>query len=518
VKQQDPRPGSLAARMAVVHSAAPWAVRTVVGLVTVVLGANLVGGAVITFLLAALNTRAPQGQRVTVLTFSLVYVALALVAGTVLSVFVHRRTLAWLLRGREPSAAEAGRAVRAPLDLAVITGAFWFIGAAAIGSLVWGLGGGTSVVLEVASGLVLGGLTTAGVTYVLVSRLSRPITQLALSTDRQASLTLSVRSRLLLLWLLTAGIPILGIILILAAPEQRSHVRGAGVGLGIVALCIGVLSNVLAARTIGAPLRDLAIAVRRIGEGDLDTEVVVDDAGEIGMLQQGVNEMSAALRERDRLNDLFGRHVGTSVAEQALQHGVTFSGECRDVVALFVDITGSTALARTTDPQQMVEMLNRFFGIVVDAVEEAGGLVNKFEGDAALCVFGAPVELPHAETAALCTARRIRDEVLAAREVDIGIGVSAGRVVAGQIGAPTRLEYTVIGDAVNEAARLTTLAKQCPGRVLASQAVVDAADPDEQRFWTQWQTVTLRGRDRPTVTWTALSEGSGREALVTHEG
>jgi adenylate cyclase len=492
--------------MAVMHSATPWAVRTVIGVGTVVAAANLVGGAVITFLLAALNTRAPQGQRMTVLTFSLAYVATALVLGTMLGVFVHRRTLAWLLRGRQPTPEEAGRAVRAPLDLAAITGGFWFLGAAVIGWLVWGLGSGASVVLEVASGLVLGGLTTAGVTYVLVSRVSRPITQLALSTGQRGSLALSVRWRLLLLWLLTSAIPILGIILVLAAPEGRSHIRGAGIALGVVALSVGVLSNVLAARSIGAPLRDLALAVHRIGEGDLDTSVVVDDAGEIGMLQEGVNQMAAALRERDKVNDLFGRHVGTSVAEHALQRGVTLSGECLDVVALFVDITGSTALARTIDPQQMVEMLNRFFAIVVEAVEDAGGLVNKFEGDAALCVFGAPIEIQDPASAALRTARRIRDEVCTAGEVDIGVGVAAGPVVAGQIGAATRLEYTVIGDAVNEAARLTALAKKCPSRVLASQAVIDAAAGLERTFWTTLQTVTLRGRDRPTVTWTTRAD------------
>ena len=114
-------------------------------------------------------------------------------------------------------------------------------------------------------------------------------------------------------------------------------------------------------------------------------------------------------------------------------------------------------------------MLNRFFEVVVSEVESHGGLVNKFEGDAALCVFGAPVSLIDAPTAALIAARQIRDRVVAAGEVSIGIGVAAGPVVAGQIGSSSRLEYTVIGDAVNEAARLTDLAKGLPGCLVASE-------------------------------------------------
>ena len=150
----------------------------------------------------------------------------------------------------------------------------------------------------------------------------------------------------------------------------------------------------------------------------------------------------------------------------------------------------------------MVEMLNRFFGVVVSVVEEEGGLVNKFEGDAALCIFGAPVDIDEPETAALRTARRIRDQVCGAGEFDIGIGVSSGHVVAGQIGAASRLEYTVIGDAVNEASRLTDLAKACPSRVLASEETVLAASDDERSHWTKTDAVTLRGRDTPTQTYT----------------
>ncbi|MBJ7451400.1 MAG: adenylate/guanylate cyclase domain-containing protein, partial [Blastococcus sp.] len=189
------------------------------------------------------------------------------------------------------------------------------------------------------------------------------------------------------------------------------------------------------------------------------------------------------------------------VAQQALRTGVSLGGEERTVAALFVDIAGSTSLVRRTGPEEMVGLLNRFFAVVVDTVEAEGGLVNKFEGDAALCVFGAPTDHPDPAGAALRAARRICDAVAEAGEVDVGVGVACGPVWAGQVGAASRLEYTVIGDPVNEAARLTELAKDHPGRAVAAEATVLTAAHAERDHWRPDRTVTLRGRDEETVTY-----------------
>jgi adenylate cyclase len=189
------------------------------------------------------------------------------------------------------------------------------------------------------------------------------------------------------------------------------------------------------------------------------------------------------------------------VAQEALRTGVSLGGELRTAAALFVDIVGSTSLVRRTGPEEMVGLLNRFFEVVVDTVEAEGGLVNKFEGDAALCVFGAPADHPDPAGAALRAARRICAGVRAAGELDVGVGVACGQVWAGQVGAATRLEYTVIGDPVNEAARLTEVAKSQPGRAVASDATVQAADPAERAHWVCGPEVELRGRGEPTATW-----------------
>ncbi len=131
-------------------------------------------------------------------------------------------------------------------------------------------------------------------------------------------------------------------------------------------------------------------AVERVAAGDLDVEVPIDDASEVGQLQAGFNRMAEGLRERERIRDLFGRQVGEEVARAALDEGVRLGGEEREIGALFVDLTGSTSMALAMPPTHVVRLLNKFFRVVIDVVEAEGGFVNKFEGDAALCVFGAP--------------------------------------------------------------------------------------------------------------------------------
>ena len=125
--------------------------------------------------------------------------------------------------------------------------------------------------------------------------------------------------------------------------------------------------------------------------------------------------------------------------------------------------------------------------------------MNKFEGDAALCVFGVPTPVADPAGLALRTARELATRIEAESPLQAGVGVSAGEVVAGNIGAAERFEYTVIGDPVNEAARLTELAKERRPRVLASGRAVRRASGDEAQNWELGEQVTLRGRAEPTT-------------------
>jgi adenylate cyclase len=298
-------------------------------------------------------------------------------------------------------------------------------------------------------------------------------------------------------------VPLVGLLLAAAASLVFGGYTTERLGLvvlvlGGVALTVGLLVTVLTAVSTAAPILAVRRAQRRVEDGDYDAEVPVFDTTELGLLQAGFNTMVGGLRERERVRDLFGRHVGEDVARTALENDVELGGEVREVAVLFVDIVGSTRLAASRPPQEVVEMLNAFFAVVIDVVEQHDGWINKFEGDAALAVFGAPTELPDAAGCALRAGRELARRIASELEgMSAGIGVSAGEAVAGNIGDTRRFEYTVIGDPVNEAARLTEVAKEIDGCVVASGAALQRAG-DEAGRWRVIESRVLRGRDEAT--------------------
>ena len=466
-----------------------------------VLAASTGGVAVIGLLMFVFTDLSDElvGSTAVVVT-SATYAGAAALVGLLVGLFLQRRTFGWRVRGREPSEAEARRSLRLPAQLAGVVLAAWLLGAGVVGLttlVAVDAPTGVRVVLTVA----LGGLATAGITYLLCERASRDVVVEALQVTGASSSGLGVSARLGLTWALTSAVPATGVVLVVVLDTDGETSTSGVVFLASTSVLLGALGTALLARGVGSPLRRLRGAVQRIGEGDADVQVDVDDASEIGMLQDAVNLMTENLRERERVQDLFGRHVGESVARHALEQGVTLEGEVRHVVALFVDVVDSTALATRVSPDDLVPRLNAFFAAVVDAVDAEDGLLNKFEGDAALCVFGAPVEVDDTAGRALRAARAIRDAVAEGSDLEVGVGVAGGQAFAGQVGAEDRLEYTVIGDPVNTAARLTDLAKDVPGRVAVAGDVVGACSGDERRRWRHHDDVTLRGRDEPTELW-----------------
>ncbi len=163
--------------------------------------------------------------------------------------------------------------------------------------------------------------------------------------------------------------------------------------LGGVALVFGGAVITLTAMSTAAPVLAVRRALRSVESGDYDVDVPVFDTTELGLLQAGFNTMVAGLRERERVRDLFGRQVGEDVARNAMENELELGGEVREVAVLFIDLVGSTTLAATRPPTEVVEVLNQFFALVIDVVENHGGWINKFEGDAALAVFGVPTGL-----------------------------------------------------------------------------------------------------------------------------
>jgi class 3 adenylate cyclase len=434
----------------------------------------------------------------------LFYVPLSLWIGTWWSKRLTAPIFAWVREGRTPDAAEREAALRLPLRCAGIDATFWLIGALLSSLLV--LDYSFTLASVIFDSIVLGGVTTCALGYLLTERIWRPVVALALAAGPPARpVTPGVGARLMMAWALATGVPLIGIFAVasagvLGADGWSQALPGAVAFLSITAIGSGLLATFLVARSVTEPVAAVGQALAKVEGGELDVEVPVDDGSEIGVLQSGFNRMAGVLREQRRIREVFGRHVGRDVAHAALDGQVELGGEMRDVAVLFIDLVGSTAMATDRDPMAVVELLNAFFAIVVAEVEAEGGWVNKFEGDAALSVFGAPSAHRDPAGAALRAARRLQQRLdRELPEVEAGIGISAGPAVAGNIGTEERSEYTVIGDPVNEAARLCDLAKHRPERVLASEAALRQVTGSEAARWSLGEDVTLRGRSAATT-------------------
>jgi adenylate cyclase len=433
--------------------------------------------------------------------------AYLIAVGTVVMHLFRRRitgTLEWLTEERVPDDSEHRRTLRLALYSVKLDAIAWVLGGVLLSGVNL-IAHSWQLAAVVGATIWLGGEMTCALSYLASERTLRPITARALAArPTGASVAPGVRARLAMAWVLGTGVPLLGVVVVGAVGITESAVDGAYIGgavlfLGATAYAAGLAATLFAAKAIAEPVTAVRRGLKRIESGELDAQVAVDDGSEVGLLQAGFNRMAEGLRERERIRDLFGRQVGEEVAHAALRDGVRLGGEEREVGALFVDLVGSTSMALAMPPTEVVRVLNRFFRVVVDAVEAERGMVDKFEGDAALCVFGAPVPSDDPAGGALRSAR-----ALAARlardvpEVDFGIGVSAGVAVAGNVGAERRFEYTVIGDPVNEAARLSELAKQRPERVLASEAALHRAGEAEGDTWNITDSAMLRGRNAVT--------------------
>lgn len=471
-------------------------------------GANVIGAAIIfvfiQFILPLPHVDDPAGVTRTNLLLFVGYLCVAVPVGAIWVLRILRPTRMWLRSDEPADAARQREVLLVPARELVVHIVLWFVGGA--GFTLFNIHYSDDLARIVAIAAFLGACGTCAFAYLLAQHLLRPVAARALAHEVPDRPPLpGITTRILLTWALGTGVPVLGLVIAaggkLAGQVEASGDRMAAIAvfLGSVALIVGGLIMGLTSRSLSGPLGALRHALSRVRAGDTDVRVTVDDGSELGLVQAGFNQMVEGLAERERLRDLFGRQVGEEVALQALERGIVLGGEEREVTALFIDLVGSTELAHDRPPTEVVDLLNRFFDVVVAAVADEDGTVNKFVGDAALCVFGAPLDHPDPATAALRAARAMLAEL---RErvpnCDVGIGVSCGTAVAGNIGAAERFEYTVIGDPVNEASRLTELAKQHEGHILASAAVLDRAGAGEREHWVLGPCEQLRGRASAT--------------------
>ncbi|MFT4125764.1 MAG: adenylate/guanylate cyclase domain-containing protein [Gordonia sp. (in: high G+C Gram-positive bacteria)] len=433
------------------------------------------------------------------------YLVLATVVGALLSIKLSLPVLIWhRRRTRLDNVAARRRALQLPSLLSAVNIAMWLVGGVLFTLVNYAVSRRDAVIVAIAT--FIGAVVTCVLSFLQSEKVLRPITVAAMANNPGNAIGPGVTTRITVFWAISVVAPMLvivGLITLQRLDVIETDARGLLrpiLWMAVAALVFSVLAIFRVVAAINDPIKQLRHAQMRVQDGDLTVAVKIYDGSDIGQLQAGFNDMVAGLRERQQLRNLFGRYVGEDVARRAIETGTELGGEERYVGVLFVDIVGSTRLAVNRPPREVVELLNEFFRVVVTVVGRHGGFVNKFQGDAALAIFGAPLDLDDFAGCALASARELRQELYhTLGDTDIGIGISAGKAIAGHIGAEQRLEYTVIGDPVNEAARLTELAKDEPARVLGSARAVFLASHAEAEHWEIGEGVELRGRGIETL-------------------
>jgi adenylate cyclase len=289
-----------------------------------------------------------------------------------------------------------------------------------------------------------------------------------------------------------------------------------------VAAAVSIVYGSRVASVMSKALRRVNDALKRVEKLDYVHVQPLHTGDELEDLANGFNHMVDGLKERDNLRTTFGKYMTPAVMDHLLDGKVALGGQSLPVTILFSDIRGFTSISETMDPQRLVALLNEYFTEMVNIVMDEGGVVDKYIGDAIMAVFGAPVPKPEDPVNAVRAAVKMRRRLaelnahLAARgqtPLRTGIGIHTGEVVAGNIGSERRMEYTVIGDAVNLASRLESSTKDLGVNVLISEDTyaltrhaIEARPVRE---------ITVKGRAKPVMTYEVLGTAGADGVAVS---
>ena len=419
-------------------------------------------------------------------------------------------TTAWIREGRTPTEAEQRMTLAAPGEAVRVSAIVW--GAGAVIFALPSVTEAPAASLYIFSTVALGGISTSAVWYLIAERVMRPVSARALAGGAPGSwFGPTIQRRLTMAWTLATGVPLLGVAVLavgyLCGIGFEAHrTFEAILVLVVLALVVGLFAILVAVRSVSERIGALRIALAQVQSGDFGARVVVDDASEIGRLQAGFNTMTAGLAERERIRDVFGTYVDRDVADHILRSGAALAGEEVEVTMMFVDVRGFTSFAEELHPSDVVATLNRLFERIVPLVHQHGGHVDKYAGDGLFAVFGAPRRHSDHADRALTTAMAIADAVVDEfdGELSVGVGLNSGPVVAGSVGGAGRLEFSVIGDAVNVAARVESATRQTGDPVLLSGGTLGMLTNGHGDF-VERPGLTLKGKTMPVQLYAPLA-------------
>lgn len=286
---------------------------------------------------------------------------------------------------------------------------------------------------------------------------------------------------------------------------------------------LALLTLPFAARLL-KPLFGIHRATSEIAMGNLGHRLPDSRKDEIGELQRSFNNMAIKLEQKEVLKGALNRYVSKDIADEILNNpdNIHLGGEKKDVTVFFSDIRGFTAFSQQMEPEEVVELLNHYFSLLTEAIFHFGGSVDKFIGDAVMAVFGSPVkDENHMEQGikAAVAIRELLDRANSLREkkglsaLPMGAGFDSGMAIAGNMGSSVRMEYTVIGDTVNLAARLSGVAKG--GEIILDKKVFDKIS--EHAIGELCPEVSIKGIDKPLSLYKLSSlKGSWKDDVDTY--
>ena len=297
--------------------------------------------------------------------------------------------------------------------------------------------------------------------------------------------------------------------------------------LTVIIIILGILLSLGLSRYFSNPIMKLRESTKALGMGNFDHRVSINRNDELGDLGSAFNKMAEDLALKEKIKDSFGRYVTPEIVDLILANpdNQWMKGSEVEATVLFVDIRGFTTLSEDKEPESIVELLNDYFARVTDIVVKHGGHINKFVGDGAMAVFGTPVPTPqHAEAAVMAAldiqeeiARLDREKKMEDVAIQVGIGVNSGAMVAGNLGSQRKMEYTVIGDNVNVASRLTSRAKA--GEILISRQTYESIKNKNSLKIEKRRIASVKGRKMKIAIFNVLSleedqNGDGRQEAV----
>jgi adenylate cyclase len=293
------------------------------------------------------------------------------------------------------------------------------------------------------------------------------------------------------------------------------HAHAAKVFLWVLAMIVtglGIALSVILGIYFARPIKKLAEGAKALGLGHLDHRVRIKRTDEFGDLAYAFNRMAEDLEINEKIKASFGRYVTPEIVDKILANPDDrwMKGAKVEVSVLFVDIRDFMSFSDHMNSEQIVDLLNDYFTRVTDVAIKEGGHINKFVGDEAMVVFGAPVPNPDHAKAAVRSALEIQKEIrrlnqvkrVGHEDIRIGIGINSGQMVAGNLGSQRKMEYTVIGDHVNIASRLTSLAKA--GEILVSGWTYDLIENKESLRVEERGRVSVKGRREEVIIYNVL--------------